>query len=92
VARSSPVSGRMDIPARIGLVQSRSGFVGGDNRSVEVDVEGSSAAGSYSQRNHIENCPMFHPPSVPSNARTAEPRNIYSREPMEIVSIPVCCL
>jgi len=41
VARSSPVSGRVDIPARIGLVQGHSGFVGGDNRIVELNVEGS---------------------------------------------------
>ena len=73
------MSGRVDIPARIGLVQGRSDFVGGDNRIVELNVKGSSAAGSYSQPNRIENCPMFHPPSVPSNIGTAQPRDIYPR-------------
>ena len=88
-ARSSPSSRGVYIPARMGLFHVyivRSGFVEGYNRLV---AEGSSAAGSYSQRNHIASCAMFHPPSVPSNSRTAEPRDVYLWEPIEIASIPV---
>lgn len=71
------VAGRVDIPACIGLVHGCMGFVGGDNRIVELDMEGSSAARSYSQRNHMENCAMLDPPSVLSNVGMADPRDIY---------------
>jgi hypothetical protein len=66
----------VDISARIGLVHGRKGFVGGYNRLVELDVGGSSVAGSYSQRNHMENCAILDP-SIPSNVGTAEPRDIH---------------
>ena len=74
---SALAAGKVDIPARIGLVHGRKGFVGGDNRIVELDVEGSSAAGLYSQRNHMENCATLHPTSVPLNVGAVEPRDIY---------------
>jgi len=74
MARSSP---SLYIPVHIGLVHGRSGFVRGYHRLVELVLEGSSVAGSYSQRNHIENCALFHPPSVLSNVGTAQPRDNY---------------
>jgi hypothetical protein len=70
----------------MGLVHVYSGFVGEYNRLV---VEGSSAAGSYSQRNHIANAAVHHLPSVPSNSRKAELRDVYLWEPIEIASIPI---
>jgi hypothetical protein len=81
MTRSSP---SLYIPAHIGLVHGRIGFVRGYHRLGELIVEGSSVAGSYSQPNHIENCALFHPPSVLSNVDTAQPRDNY---PL-IVSIP----
>jgi len=71
MARSSP---SLYIPVHIGLVHGRSGFVRGYHRLV---VEGLSVARSYSQRNRIENCSLFHPPSVLSNVGTAQPRDNY---------------
>jgi hypothetical protein len=82
VARSSLL---LYTPARIGLIHGRSGFVWRYNGFVELDVEGSSPAGSYSQQNRIKNYAIFHPPSVLLNAGTAQPKDNYPR----IVSIPV---